>query len=96
MLIRLLIFLSLPHASQPSTPISTKDTLLLLLGVDHPLHVAHQRALNGIKVICEPLQQLHLVLTQLRELTLLAPQHTHQLFLELRCHLCVERMSTHS
>lgn len=41
-LLRRLSFLGLPHASQPSTPISNKDTFLLLLGVDHPLHVAHQ------------------------------------------------------
>lgn len=70
-----------------------KDTLLLLLGVDHPLHVAHEGALDGIEVIRESLQQLHLVLPQLGELPLLAPQDAHQLILELWCHLHVERTS---
>lgn len=74
---------------------ASKDTLLLLLGVDHPLHVAHQGALDGIKVICESLQQLHLVLPQLREFPLLAPQDAHQLILELWCHLYVESTSIH-
>lgn len=68
---------------------------MLLLGVDHPLHVAHQGALDGIQVIRESLQQLHLVLTQLGELPLLAPQYAHQLILELWCHLCVEKTSIH-
>lgn len=70
-----------------------KDTLLLLLGVDHPLHVAHEGALDGIEVIRESLQQLHLVLPQLGELPLLAPQDAHQLILELWCDLHVKRTS---
>lgn len=89
----------LPHTSSvpcsfPSTP-ANKDTLLLLLGVDDPLHVAHEGALDGVEVIREPLQQLHLRLPQLGELPLLAPQDAHHLVLELCCHLHEERTSIH-
>lgn len=72
-----------------------KDTALLLLGFNQPLHVAHKAALNSIDVIHDSLHQLHLVLTQPRELLLLPPQYAHHLLLKLWCHLYEKKTRIH-